>query len=99
MIAGEKLEELGLDHIKNKPEDEIQSTGFVIHTLEASIWCLLNTNSYKEAVLKAINLGDDTDTTGAVTGGLAGIIYGFDEIPKEWLDELKNKEMIEDCLF
>ena len=99
LIAGEKLEDLGLDEIKNKSEDEIQSTGFVLHTLEASLWCLLNTNSYKDAVLKAINLGDDTDTTGAVTGGLAGIIYGFDEFPKEWVDELKNKEMIENCLF
>ena len=68
-------------------------------TFEASLWCLLNTNSYKEAVLKAINLGDDTDTTGAVTGGLAGIIYGFDEFPKEWVDELKSKEIINECLF
>lgn len=99
LIAGEKLEELGLDHIKNKPEDEIQSTGFVLHTLEASLWCLLNTNSYKEAVLKAINLGDDTDTTGAVTGGLAGIIYGFDNFPKEWVDELKGKDLIDECIF
>ncbi|MDU1176160.1 MAG: ADP-ribosylglycohydrolase family protein, partial [Peptoniphilus harei] len=99
LIAGEELEDLGLDEIKNKSEDEIQSTGFVLHTLEASLWCLLNTNSYKEAVLKAINLGDDTDTTGAVTGGLAGIIYGFDEIPKEWLDELKAKDVIDGCLF
>lgn len=99
LIAGEKLEELGLDHIKNKPEDEIQSTGFVLHTFEASLWCLLNTNSYKEAVLKAINLGDDTDTTGAVTGGLAGIIYGFDNFPKEWVDELKGKDLIDECLF
>ena len=99
MISGEKLEALGLDHIKNKLKDEIQSTGFVLHTLEASLWCLLNTNSYKEAVLKAINLGDDTDTTAAVTGGLAGIIYGYDEIPSDWIDKLKNKNLIEDCLF
>ena len=63
------------------------------------MWCLLNTNSYRDAVLKAVNLGDDTDTTGAVTGGLAGIIYGFDEIPRDWIDKLKNKNLIEDCLF
>lgn len=85
--------------MKNKSEEEIKSTGFVLHTLEASLWCLLNTNNYKDAVLKAVNLGDDTDTTAAVTGGLAGIIYGFDEIPKEWIDKLKNKNLIEDCLF
>lgn len=99
LIAGEKLESLGLDDLKNKSEEEIKSTGFVLHTLEASLWCILKTNNYRDAVLKAVNLGDDTDTTGAVTGGLAGIIYGFDEIPKEWIDKLKNKDLIEDCLF
>lgn len=99
LIAGEKLENLGLDDLKNKSEDEIKSTGFVLHTLEASLWCLLKTNSYKDAVLKAVNLGDDTDTTAAVTGGLAGIIYGYDSIPREWIDKLKNKKLIDDSLF
>lgn len=75
--------------------DEIQSNGYVLHTLEASIWCLLTTESYKEAVLKAVNLGDDTDTTGAVTGGLAGLLYGFQDIPKDWIDELAGREAIE----
>lgn len=60
--------------------DQIQSTGYVMHTLEASIWCLMTTNSYKEPVVKAVNLGDDTDTTGAVTGALAGLLYGLDQI-------------------
>ena len=99
LIAGEKLESLGLDDLKNKSEEEIKSTGFVLHTLEASLWCILNTNSYRDAVLRAVNLGDDTDTTAAVTGGLAGIIYGFDEIPRDWIDKLKNKTLIEECLF
>lgn len=96
LIAGEEYID---DNLKNKSEDEIKSTGFVLHTFEASLWCILNSNSYKEAVLKAINLGNDTDTTGAVTGGLAGIIYGYDSIPKDWIDKLKNKELIEECLF
>jgi ADP-ribosyl-[dinitrogen reductase] hydrolase len=69
-------------------EDEIQSTGYVIHTLEASLWCLLNTDNYKDAVLKAVNLGNDTDTTAAVTGGLAGILYGYKSIPISWLNQL-----------
>jgi ADP-ribosylglycohydrolase len=75
-------------------EDDIKSSGYVIHTLEASIWCILNTNSYKEAVIKAVNLGEDTDTTAAVTGGLAGLIYGIAEIPQNWLAVLARKEDI-----
>ena len=80
--------------IASLPERKIKSSGYVIHTLEASLWCLLTTNSFPEAVLKAINLGDDTDTTGIVTGGLAGIYYGFDTIPHEWLDVIARKDDI-----
>lgn len=76
-------------------EKEIQSSGYVLHTLEASIWSLLTTGSYKEAVLKAVNLGDDTDTTGAVTGGLAGLLYGFDSIPTNWVTQIAKKDDIE----
>lgn len=86
------------DEIKNKPVDAIQSTGFVSHTLEASIWCLLNTTSYEEAVLTAVNLGDDTDTTAAVVGGLAGILYGYENIPTKWVEVLKNKDLIDSIL-
>ena len=70
------------------------STGYVIDTLEASLWCIFNTSSFKDAVLKAVNLGDDTDTVGAITGALAGIIYGSDSIPNEWLDVLARKDDI-----
>lgn len=77
-------------------EDEIESDGYVVHTLEAAIWCLLNTNSYKECVLKAVNLGDDTDTVAAIAGGLAGAIYGYDSIPKKWRETLIKREYIED---
>lgn len=73
---------------------EIQSTGYVIHTLEASIWSLLNSISYQETVLKAVNLGEDTDTTAAVAGGLAGIFYGIDSIPKIWVQKIVKKEEI-----
>lgn len=78
------------------PEVEIKSSGYVLHTLEASIWCLLNTDNYKSATLKAVNLGDDTDTTGAVTGGLAGLLYGYDSIPKKWINQIARKADIED---
>jgi ADP-ribosylglycohydrolase len=66
----------------------------VLHTLEASIWCLLTTESYKDAVLKAVNLGEDTDTTGAVTGGLAGLLYGLDNIPIKWIKQIARYEDI-----
>ncbi|MBD1865806.1 ADP-ribosylglycohydrolase family protein [Cyanobacteria bacterium FACHB-471] len=82
--------------IASLPVDAIQSSGYVIHTLEAALWCLLNTHSYAEAVLKAVNLGDDTDTTAAVTGGLAGIYYGLDNIPVEWINQIARKAAIED---
>jgi ADP-ribosylglycohydrolase len=52
---------------------QVSSDGYVVHTLEASIWSFMTTDNYKDAVLKAVNLGKDTDTTGAVTGGLAGL--------------------------
>lgn len=75
-------------------EDDIKSRGYVIDSLEASLWSLLTTNNYKEAVLKAVNLGDDTDTTAAITGGLAVLVYGMDGIPKEWIDILVRVEDI-----
>lgn len=59
----------------NLDVSEIKSSGYVVDTLEAAIWCLLNTSNYRECVLKAVNLGQDTDTVAAVAGGLAGILY------------------------
>ncbi len=78
------------------PDEEIQSSGFVVHSLEAAIWCFLNTNNYCDCTLKAVNLGEDTDTIAAIAGGLAGIFYA--EIPKDWLDELRGKEVIENSI-
>jgi len=81
------------------PIEEIQSGGYVVHSLEAAIWCLLNSSSYSECVLMAVNLGRDTDTTGAIAGGLAGSLYGSDSIPKEWMDTLLNKELIDAVIY
>lgn len=83
------------DDISKFPEDSISSGGYVVHSLEASLWCFLNSENYSEAVLKAVNLGEDTDTTGAITGGIAGIYYGFENIPKDWVDMLVRKKDIE----
>lgn len=77
-------------------EPEINSSGYVVHTLEAALWCLLRHDTYAATVLAAVNLGDDTDTTGAVAGGLAGLAYGEAGIPPEWLAGLARRADIED---
>jgi len=81
-------------HIGKLPESAIQSSGYVIHSLEASLWCLHNFHSYKDAVLAAINLGHDTDTTAAITGGLAGLLYSSQNIPQQWINSLAKKDEI-----
>ncbi|OGX84067.1 ADP-ribosylglycohydrolase family protein [Hymenobacter coccineus] len=77
-------------------EAEIESSGYVVHTLEAALWCLLNQTSYAATVLAAVNLGRDTDTTGAVAGGLAGLAYGEVGLPAEWLGPLARRADIEE---
>ena len=76
-------------------ENKINTSGYVVDTLVASIYCLFATNSYSECVLKAVNLGDDTDTTAAVAGSIAGLLYGYDSIPKTWIKALVKQEYIE----
>ena len=80
----------------HKSREEIKSTGYVVDTLKACLWCVGITNSFKDAVLKAVNLGEDTDTIGAITGTLAGAKYSFESIPKEWIEKLVNKALIEE---
>lgn len=78
------------EDISKLPLDKIKSTGYVVDTLEASIWVNLNSKSFKQAIIGAINLGEDTDTVGAITGSIAGIIYGYSEIPEKWLNKLAS---------
>ena len=91
-----------LEHFKrifsNDFSEGILSGGYVIDTIETVIYCLRNTSSYKEAVLKAINFGGDTDTNGAICGGLAGIYYGYDSIPIDWIkDIVRIDDLLELC--
>lgn len=74
--------------------DYIHSGGYVVHTLEASIHCLLNRDNFQDTLLTAVNLGDDTDTVGAVVGGLAALLYGVEAIPPHWIASLKRPELI-----
>lgn len=93
-----KFNRLLKSNIYQLPENQISSSGYILHTLEASIWCLLTTNGFKEAVLKAVNLGDDSDTTGAVTGGLAGLLYGLNQIPPNWLKQIARLRDIDNLV-
>lgn len=80
--------------ISEYQEERIGSTGYVLDSLEASLWCLLKENTYESTVLRAVNLGGDTDTTAAISGGLAGLLYGFESIPERWINQLARKEDI-----
>ena len=86
---------LNLSTFKQLPTQEIKSGGYVVESLEASIYCLLNNDTYKDTVLHAVNLGFDTDTTAAIAGGLAGLYYTYDNIPTTWISKIKKKEYIE----
>ena len=75
--------------------DEINSSGYVVDTLEAVVWCLTTTDTFEKCLLKAANLGLDTDTIAALAGGIAGLYYGYEAIPKEWLAVLKWRDELE----
>jgi ADP-ribosyl-[dinitrogen reductase] hydrolase len=85
-----------LNNISDFPEATIRSSAYVVHTLEACFWCVMKNDNYKDTVLQAVNLGEDTDTVAALAGGLAGMIYGRDQIPKDWTNTLVRKEDILD---
>jgi len=80
---------------RRKNRVQISSSGYVLHSLEASFWCVSQTDNFADAVLLAANLGDDADTTAAITGQLAGALYGAKAIPTSWLDKLAWKDEIE----
>jgi len=77
---------------------EIRGSGYVVKSLEAALWAVHDAQDFREAVLRAVNLGDDADTTGAVCGQLAGALWGESGIPAEWLSDLARKDMLEDAL-
>ncbi len=84
--------------ILKEKSKKISASGYVVHTLEASIWCCSQNSNFSGAVLNAVNLGEDTDTTGAVTGGLAGLIYGLNNIPHQWITNLARVEYVQSII-
>jgi ADP-ribosylglycohydrolase len=85
---------LFIGNLTTLSDSDFSGSGYARDTALTSIWCLLTTESYRDATLKAVNYGDDTDTTGCVTGGLAGVLYGVDGIPTEWVNSLARKDDI-----
>lgn len=81
---------------RGKARHEIRSSGYVAHSLEAALWCVAETDTYRDAVLLAANLGDDADTTAAITGQLAGALYGAGSIPAAWRAKVAWGERIEE---
>jgi len=88
------LHDILASSVLDRGKDEINSSGYVVHTLEAALWCCAKHNDFSASVLAAVNLGGDTDTTGAVAGGLAGTLYGLQAIPKEWIDAIARHDEI-----
>lgn len=85
------------DKILNKDifkidKKDIKGTGYVVDTLECSLYSFINSKNYIESVVTKICFGDDTDTTACITGGLAGLYYGYNSIPKRWIEKLARKD-------
>jgi ADP-ribosylglycohydrolase len=98
-VPKEEIDQLALllrNEISAQPREAICSLHHVAETIKAAMYCFMKGNDYKETVLMAVNLGDDTDTTAAVAGGLAGLYYGFGSIPEKWVQEIKRSEDIND---
>jgi ADP-ribosylglycohydrolase len=94
----EEVAEVAEGSFRRKRPPEIQGSGYVVKSLEAALWAFHDARDFREAVLRAVNLGDDADTTGAVCGQLAGAYWGESGIPSEWLDGLRGRELIETAL-
>jgi len=90
----ESIELIARGVYRHKKETEIKGSGYVVESLAAALWCFLHSDSYEEAVLKAVNLGDDADTTAAVCGQLAGAYYGESGIPLQWLNAVAMGQAI-----
>lgn len=84
----ESIRSIAKGDYRNKQESEIVGSGYVVKSLEAALWCFLKSRSFEESILRAVNLGDDADTTGAVCGQVAGAHYGEEGIPNSWLKKL-----------
>lgn len=93
-----EIDTVAVGSFRDRQPPQIAGSGYVVKSLEAALWAFRDAKDFREAVLKAVNLGDDADTTGAVCGQLAGAYWGAKGIPAEWLAGLARREMIESAL-
>ena len=99
LLINDKYDTFVDDHahlVKDLDRKDVSSSGYVVHTFEAACWSVASTDNFRDAVLLAVNLGDDADTVGAVTGQIAGALYGYSNIPQEWLNILAWHDEIDD---
>lgn len=90
----EEIMDIALGSFKHNDPPFIQGSGYVVKSMEAALWAFHTTDTFEDGVLKAVNLGDDADTTAAIYGQLAGAYYGIEGIPKKWVDGVAKKEEI-----
>lgn len=94
-LLSPKIKEVAEGSYKHKQPPLINGSGYVVHSLEAALWAFYLTDNFKEGLLSVVNLGNDSDTTGAIYGQLAGAFYGISSIPKHWSNQLVQREFIE----
>jgi ADP-ribosyl-[dinitrogen reductase] hydrolase len=87
-LASPQLQQIAQGHYLAKSRDDIHGSGYVVRSLEAALWCFARHDCLEDAVLEAANLGDDADTTAAITGQIAGAFWGEQGIPRHWLQRL-----------
>ena len=94
--ASQAVQDVAAGTYLSKPENAIRGSGYVVSSLEAALWCFATTGTFEQAVLRAVNLGEDADTTAAICGQIAGAFYGEGAVPREWLDRLHMSWEIRD---
>lgn len=94
IYVSDKVNNIAKGKYYSRTYDQLSGSGYVIDSLETALWCFLHTDNFRDAILMCVNVGDDTDTTAAICGQIAGAYYGLSGIPKEWLDKLYNLDYI-----